>query len=261
MKILPDLGQPQHWLAHAPSQNVERDQFAYSQAAGDDQLSSEIQNASHNDLVDELRAVAGGMAKPQDPEARRHVAGELLFPASLHLRLDRHRLEGLDPSDALHQKGLVLRAAPELLVEQPTKMWRRPDRNPHIERESSKDDTGQQWRIEKHDSEEDKGEEQVDHKSQRRTGQESPDVFQFAHARDRITNATGLEIGRRQCQQVLEQPCAEFHIDPVGGVRKKVSSQDAENCFEHCYTEQSDYEQIERADAAVDENLVHGHVT
>ena len=109
-------------------------------SAGDDQLGSEIQNARHDDLVDELHAVAGVVAEPQDPEARRHIAGELLFPASLHLRLDRHRLEGLDPGDALHQKRLVLRAAPELLVEQLAKQRRRAGGNPDVERKSGKHD-------------------------------------------------------------------------------------------------------------------------
>ena len=52
-------------------------------------------------------------------EARLHVAGELLLPAPLHLRLDRHRLQRLDAGDAFDQEGLVLGAAVELLVEPP----------------------------------------------------------------------------------------------------------------------------------------------
>ncbi|OIQ74172.1 hypothetical protein GALL_441820 [mine drainage metagenome] len=143
VKILPDLGEPQYRLAHASRQHIEGDQFAHGQVAGDDQSGTEIQNGGRNDLVDELHAVAGRVAEPQDPEARRHIAGELLFPASLHLRFDRHRLEGLDPGDAFHQKGLALGAALEFFVEQPAKPRCHPGRNPHVERESSKDDTGQ----------------------------------------------------------------------------------------------------------------------
>ena len=58
-------------------------------------------------------------------EAGRDVARELLLPAALHLRLDRHRLERLDAGDALDQEGLVLRAAPELLVEPAAEQRRR----------------------------------------------------------------------------------------------------------------------------------------
>ena len=47
----------------------------------------------------------------------RDIGGELLLPAPLHLRLDRHRLQRLDAGDAFDQEGLVLGAAVELLVE------------------------------------------------------------------------------------------------------------------------------------------------
>ena len=61
-----------------------------------------------------------------DPEAGADIAGELLFPAPLHLRLDRHRLERLDAGDALDQKRLVLGAALEFLVEPAPEQRRRP---------------------------------------------------------------------------------------------------------------------------------------
>jgi hypothetical protein len=38
------------------------------------------------------------------------IARQLLLPAPLHLRLDRHGFERLDPVDALDEKGLVLGA-------------------------------------------------------------------------------------------------------------------------------------------------------
>ena len=71
----------------------------------------------------------------QHAEARRHIAGELLLPAALHLRLDRHGLERLDAGDAFDQKGLVLGAALEFLVEPPAEQRRRAGRDPDIERE------------------------------------------------------------------------------------------------------------------------------
>ncbi len=53
------------------------------------------------------------------------VAGKLLFPAALHLRLDRHGLQRLDAGDALDQEGLVLGAALEFLVEPAAEQRRR----------------------------------------------------------------------------------------------------------------------------------------
>src|SRR5260221_4087670 len=59
---------------------------------------------------------------------------------------------------------------------------------------------------------------------------------------------------------MLEQPCAKLHVDPIGGVRKKIGPQDAENGFKQCYPEQSDYQHIECADAAMDKDLVDDHL-
>ena len=50
-------------------------------------------------------------------EAGGDIAGQLLLPAPLHLRLDRHRLQRLHTRHALDQEGLVLGAALELLVQ------------------------------------------------------------------------------------------------------------------------------------------------
>ncbi len=50
MEILPDLGQPQHRLAHPSGQHVEGDQLAHRQVAGDDQLGAEVKNAGHDEL-------------------------------------------------------------------------------------------------------------------------------------------------------------------------------------------------------------------
>ena len=79
--------------------------------------------------------MARGIAEAQDPKACGHVAGELLFPAALHLRLDRHGLERLDSGHALDQEGLVLGATPEFLVEPPPEQRRRSRRDRDIERE------------------------------------------------------------------------------------------------------------------------------
>ena len=86
-------------------------------------------------LLTRLHHLARGVAEAQDPEARGNIAGELLFPAALHLRLDRHGLERLDPGHALDQEGLVLGATPEFLIEPPPEQRRRSRRNRDVERE------------------------------------------------------------------------------------------------------------------------------
>ena len=138
VKVLPDLREAQHRRAHPAGQDVEGDEFADRQAAVDHQLGAEIEHAGGDDLADELHHLARGVAEAQDPEARGHVAGELLFPAALHLRLDRHGLERLDPGHALDQEGLVLGAAPEFLIQPPPKQRRRHRRDRDVERETSR---------------------------------------------------------------------------------------------------------------------------
>jgi hypothetical protein len=126
VKVLPNLRETQHRRAHAAGQDVKGDELAYRQAAFDNQLGTEIEDAGGDDLADELHDLARGVAEAQDPEARGHITGELLFPATLHLRLDRQGLERLDPGHALDQEGLVLGTAPEFLIEPPPEQRRRP---------------------------------------------------------------------------------------------------------------------------------------
>ena len=68
----------------------------------------------------------------------RDVAGELLFPAAMHLRLDRHRLQRLDAGDALDQEGLVFGAARELFIEPPAEERRRRRRRCRYRTETSR---------------------------------------------------------------------------------------------------------------------------
>ena len=84
-------------------------------------------------LLIELHRLARGIAEAQNPEARGHVTGELFFPAALHLRLDRHGLERLDPGHALDQEGLVLRSALEFFLQPPPEQRRRSRRDRDIE--------------------------------------------------------------------------------------------------------------------------------
>ena len=131
MEVLPDLREAQHGRVHPAGQNVEGHEFADRQVAIDDQLGAEIEDAGGDDLADELHDLACGVAEAEDTEAGGDVAGELLFPAALHLRLDRHGLERLDAGDAFDQKGLVLGAALEFLVQPlPEQPASRPPKSP-----------------------------------------------------------------------------------------------------------------------------------
>src|SRR5207244_12936069 len=113
------------------------------------------------------------VADDESPEARRHVTGELFFPAALHLRLDGHGLERLDAGHALDQKSLVLGAALEFLVQPPPEQRRRRRRDRDVERERAEYDRGQQRRVQEHDRKEHKGEEQIDDESKGRTDEKS----------------------------------------------------------------------------------------
>ena len=247
MEILPDLRQPQHRRADPAGQHVEGDELADRQAAVDDQLGAEIEDAGGDQLADELHHLARGVAEAEDPEARGDIAGELLFPAALHLRLDRHGLERLDAGHALDQEGLVLGAALEFLVEPPPEQRRRPRRDRDVERKRAEHDPGQQRRVEEHHRQEHEGEEQVDDEGQRRAGEKIADVLQLAHPRHRIADPPRLEIGHRQRQQMAEQPRAEFDVDAVGGVREQIGPQDAQNGLEHRDRHQADDQHVERA--------------
>src|SRR6516165_11992518 len=125
MKILPDLGEPQHRRAHPSGQHIESNQLADREAAVDDELGAKKQDAGGDQLAHELHRLARHVAEAEHPEARSDVASELLLPAALHLRLDRHGFERFDAGHAFHQKGLVLGAARKLLVEPPPEQRRR----------------------------------------------------------------------------------------------------------------------------------------
>ncbi len=247
MKILPELREAQHRRADPAGQDVEGHELADRQVAVDHQLGAAIEDAGGDQLADELHHLARRVAEAQDPEARRHVAGELFFPAALHLRLDRHRLERLDPGHALDQKGLVFGAAPEFFVQPPAEQRRRPCRDRDIERKGVEHDPRQQRRIEKHHCQEHAGKKQVDDEGQRRAGEKVADVFQFAHPRHRIADAPRLEVGHRQRHQMVEQARAELDVDAVGGVREQVGPQNPQNSLEERDRHQADDQHVERA--------------
>jgi hypothetical protein len=138
VKILPDLGEPQHRLGDPSRQHVERDQLTNRQVAFDHQMGAEIENESGDDFANQLNALAAPVSEREDPKARLHIGRELILPLPLHLRLDRHGLQRSDAGDALDQKGLVLGAALKFQLEPAAKDRRQGCRNPDIERERAR---------------------------------------------------------------------------------------------------------------------------
>jgi hypothetical protein len=59
---------------------------------------------------------------------------------------------------------------------------------------------------------------------------------------------------------VTEQPRAQLHIDPVGGVREDIGAQAGKQAFEYRDACQPDYDHIERRQALMHQHLVDHHL-
>src|SRR5262249_56752992 len=112
-----------------------------------------------------------------------------------------------------------------------------------------------QRRVDEHDRQENKGEEQVDDEGKGRAGEKIADVLQFAHPRYRIADAPHLKVGHRQSQQVVEQARAEFDVDAVGGMREQIGPQDTQNGIENQDSHHADDQHVEGSQDAVHQNL------
>src|SRR5258708_3533192 len=73
-------------------------------------------------------------------------------------------------------------------------------------------------------------------------------------------SAPRLEIGHRQSQQVVEQARAKFGIDAVGGVRKQIGPQDAQDGLEDGNRYQTYDQHVEGAQGPVHQHLVDDHL-
>src|SRR5271169_1849459 len=115
-----------------------------------------------------LIRVALCVAKAPRPTTRKaaDIAGDLLLPAQLQHRLERHRLDGLDPGDRLDQKGLVLGIALELLVEPGAEDRGDAEAQHDVERQGGRDDQHQGRAVDVEDAEKDRGEKQVEDQGQ-----------------------------------------------------------------------------------------------
>src|SRR5262249_20819125 len=256
VEVLPNLGKPQHRRADPAGQDIESDELADGEVAIDDKPGAVIKHPCRHQLVDELDKLACRVGETENLEARGDVGGELILPAALHLRLDRHRLERLHATDALHQKRLGLGTSLEFFVEPTPEQRRRDDRNADIEREGCEHQERQERRVGVHHHQKDECEEQIDDEGKGGAGEEIADVFELAHASDRIADATRLEIADRQRQQVAEQASAKLHVDTVRGVGKYICPQDGEDRLAPPAAHQTDDEHVEGTEAAVNEDFV-----
>ena len=59
---------------------------------------------------------------------------------------------------------------------------------------------------------------------------------------------------------MAKKPRPELDVDSVGGVRKQIRAQDAEHRLEYPDCDEPDNEHVERAHAAMDEDLVDDHL-
>jgi hypothetical protein len=256
LEVLPELGQPQHRRTDPAGQHVEGDELADAEVAVDHQHGAEIERRRGADLVDELGGLARDVAEVGDLEAGGDVARELLFPAAVHFRLNRHGLERLDAVDRFDQEGLVFGAPRELLIEPAAQHRGHQQRQHDVARDRGEHDPGQHRAVPVHDAQEDDGEDEVDHQGQGGAGQEVAHRFQLAHAGDAVARPAGLEVGQRQRQQVAEQAGAQRHVDAVGGVGEHVCPQGAEHGFEHRDDDQTEDQHVERGQAPVNQHLV-----
>ena len=129
------------------------------------------------------------------------------------------------PKIELDQELLARRAGVEPLIDLVAQ--KRPDQtgDQHIDRDRRQHDQRQRRRKDEQDRDENDREKEINRRRQPLAGEEAADGLELAHARDRLTGRAGLEIAKRQPQQVIEQPAAELNIDPAGGMAERIGAQ------------------------------------
>ena len=218
---------------------------AVPQRGGVDQLA---------DQVDAFMRYAGQVLRL---EAGRHVSRQLVVPALAKGRLQRGSLDGLDARDSLHQHGLVLGAARKLDVQALAQDRHHGQTQAEVERQTHQHNQREWHAVEQHHRHKDDGEQHVQNDRKCVAGQKAADVFQFAHPRHRVADATRLEIGQRQPHQVPEQTRTELYVDAAGGMAEHIGAQGGQHALEYDHHHQADHQHVQRCHALVDQHLVH----
>jgi hypothetical protein len=117
LEVGPQLGHAHDGLRHALGEHVEGDELADGHVVVHDQVRAVPEGGGVDELADEVDALVRPTGKVLGSEAGADIGGQLVVPAAPEGGLQRGGLDGLDGADGLHQHGLVLGAARELLVQ------------------------------------------------------------------------------------------------------------------------------------------------
>src|SRR5450830_993205 len=260
LKILPQLRQPQYRRSYPLRHHIESDQLADRQLAVNHQFGTEIQSQQGHHFSDQLNQLLPQIAQRADPKAGCYIGRQLVVPALRELRLDRHRLDGLHARHRLDQEGWIIGTACKFFTEAGAQQRIERHRHEAVHRQGHHHNHRQPDAVDTHHADEDDGKNQVQHRSQGLAGQEAADIFQLAHTRDGVAHTTRTEVAQRQCQQMPEQACAEFHIDAIGGVGKHIVTQPCEQDLKHRADQQGHTHHVQGAEGTIDQHLVHDHL-
>ena len=260
LEITPHLRNAHDGLADTAGEHVEGDEHAHGQLPFNHEVRAVPERGSVHQLADQVHAFMPNAGQRLRSKAGRYISRELVVPTSRHRGFERGGLHRLYAGHGLDQQGLVLCSAREFLVEPGTQDGHHHPTQRQVQRNGGQHDQRQRHAVGEHHRDEDDREQHVQHQRQRVASEKAADVFQLAHASDRIADAARLEVGQRQVQQVPKQPRAQFDIDATGGVAEDVGAQRGEYALEHHHDDQSDHQDVKGRQATVHQHLVHHHL-
>ena len=153
-------------------------------------------------------------------------------------------------------KRLVARAEQELLVDPPAQQRRHRQARDGEHGDERHRDERERRAVPEHDGEEHEQERRVEQQARGRAGQELADRLYALQARDQGAGGPGLEIARRQAQQVLERAHAEHRVDAVAGVQHQVLARVAQRRAEQHEDRERGQDDDQRARRMVHDDLV-----
>ena len=238
------------------AKHVECDKLADGHLIANDKSRPDEQRKDRGGLIEQVDCLRRHIAERCGAKRGSDISRELLFPFSLHERLDRHRFDGLDARDALDEEGLVDRAVMKFLFQAGAEEGRYRNRQDGVKRQGGHHDPGEKRTVEEHHADKDRAEKEIEHKRDRRAGQKLANGFQFPDARHRVAHAARLKIGQRQSHQVTENAGAQLDIDPVARMRKKIGAQSRQGDVEEPDQGQAGDQNLKGRKSAMDEHLV-----
>jgi hypothetical protein len=205
LEVLPQLGQAQHRLRHLRGDHVEGDKSADGHFAVEDGLCAKQQKERVRQFADVLDGVLAFGGEHGRLERRADVGGQTLFPLSGRHRFDGRGLNRLHSDNRFDQELLAFRAAVEPFVEFLAQKRARHRRDQDVKGDRRQHNHRQLPGVGEEDCDEDEGEQEIKRREKALPGQEGPDRFQFANARDGLPRRPGFEIGDRQAGEMAEQ--------------------------------------------------------